>query len=152
MTPLTIVGITLPLLIGLTIYLLPPLAPYLALGITLLSLGYSVQILGHQEVVEPQLLDNFGISLQIDSLSGYFILTNALVMLSVLIYCWSQNKSAFFYTQFTILQGSLNAVFISADFLSLYVNLEVISITVFFADCLSPNRPSHLDWLTLSLH
>ena len=96
MTPLTIVGITLPLLIGLTIYLLPPLAPYLALGITLLSLGYSVQILGHQEVVEPQLLDNFGISLQIDSLSGYFILTNALVMLSVLIYCWSQNKSAFF--------------------------------------------------------
>ncbi|WP_159790534.1 cation:proton antiporter [Sodalinema gerasimenkoae] len=131
MTALTIAGITLPLLIGLTIYLLPPLARYLALGVTVISLGYGVQILRNPEVENLQLLDNFGISLQIDSLSGYFILTNALVTLSVLIYSWQQQKSPFFYTQVTILQGSLNAVFISADFISLYVNLEVISITVF---------------------
>ncbi|MCC5899519.1 MAG: cation:proton antiporter [Phormidium sp. BM_Day4_Bin.17] len=131
MIPLTIAGITLPLLIGLVIYLLPPLARYLALGITVISLGYGVQILRNPEVRDLQLLDNFGISLQIDSLSGYFILTNALVTLSVLIYSWQQQKSAFFYTQVTILQGSLNAAFISADFISLYVNLEVISITVF---------------------
>ncbi|MEL6331021.1 MAG: cation:proton antiporter, partial [Cyanobacteria bacterium J06626_26] len=42
-----------------------------------------------------------------------------------------QGKNAFFYAQTTLLHGSVNAVFICADFISLYVALEVIGIAAF---------------------
>ncbi|MGK7876719.1 MAG: cation:proton antiporter, partial [Xenococcaceae cyanobacterium] len=64
-------------------------------------------------------------------LSGYFILTNALVTAAVILYCWHSGKTAFFYTQTIILHGSVNATFICEDFISLYVALEVISIAAF---------------------
>ena len=121
--------VALPFLVGFGIYLLPNLARYLALWVSLVSLGYALP----QIWAEPQtlsLLDNFGVTLMIDSLSGYFIVMNALVTLAVVIYCW-RNRSSFFYIQTIILHGSVNAVFVCADFISLYVALEVISIAAF---------------------
>ncbi|MGB3405500.1 MAG: cation:proton antiporter, partial [Microcoleaceae cyanobacterium] len=47
------------------------------------------------------------------------------------VYCWGSDKTAFFYMQMIILHGSVNATFICADFISLYVALEVISIAAF---------------------
>ena len=67
----------------------------------------------------------------VDKLSTYFILTNALVMVAVVLYCQGSDKSYFFYTQLILLHGSVNAAFICADFISLYVALEVISIASF---------------------
>ncbi|NEQ54190.1 MAG: cation:proton antiporter, partial [Leptolyngbya sp. SIO3F4] len=90
--------------------------------------------LWHIAVPEPEtlrLLDNFGVTLVVDSLSGFFILTNGLVTAAVILYCWKQEKPAFFYTQAIILHGSVNSAFICADFISLYVALEVISIAAF---------------------
>ncbi|MGB5972189.1 MAG: cation:proton antiporter, partial [Nodosilinea sp.] len=78
-----------------------------------------------------QLLDSFGVTLMADSLSGFFILTNALVTAAVVLYCWTTGKTGFFYTQLVILHGSVNAVFICADLISLYVALEVIGIAAF---------------------
>jgi multicomponent Na+:H+ antiporter subunit D len=131
MTVLTIAWITLSLFVGLTIYLLPKLDRYLAFGMVLLSGGYGVQVLLDQTLREIVLLDHFGVTLLLDQLSGYFILTNALVTAAVLGYCIFQQKSAFFYSQAIILHGSINAVFICADFMSLYVALEVIGIAAF---------------------
>jgi multicomponent Na+:H+ antiporter subunit D len=95
------------------------------------SAGYALQLLVTQSSLTLQLLDNFGITLIVDQLSGYFILTNALVTTSVILYCWRTDKTAFFYTQAIILHGSVNAAFVCADFISLYVALEVISIAAF---------------------
>ncbi len=131
MKALTIVWIALPLFIGFSIYLLPNMARYLALGVAIFSLGYALKIFNIESLLEFQLLDNFGVILSIDNLSGFFILTNALVTLAVLFYCWQSDKTAFFYTQIIILHGSVNATFICADFISLYVALEVISIASF---------------------
>ena len=78
-----------------------------------------------------QLLDNFGVTLLLDPLSGFFILTNGLVTAAVILYCWNSGKSAFFYMQTIILHGSVNAAFACTDFISLYVALEVISIAAF---------------------
>jgi multicomponent Na+:H+ antiporter subunit D len=64
-------------------------------------------------------------------LSGYFILTNALVTAAVIIYCWPTDKTAFFYAQILMVHGSLNAAFASTDFISLYVGLEVSGIAAF---------------------
>ena len=127
----TIVWMVVPLLLGFSGYLVPQLGRVFTLGVALLSLGYGLGHIFEPSVLSWQLLDSFGVSLRVDSLSGYFIITNALVMAAVVMYCWRQGKTAFFYAQLTLLHGSMNAVFICNDFISLYVALEVISIAVF---------------------
>lgn len=131
MTEITIAWIALPFLLGFVLYLLPKLHRFLALGIALVSAGYALRVFLEPSPLEIQLLDNFGVSLTIDQLSGFFILTNALVTAAVILYCWGSQKTAFFYMQIVILHGSVNATFICADFISLYVALEVISIAAF---------------------
>ena len=131
MTELTIAWIALPFFIGFVIYLLPQWGRWLALATALVSTVYALTIFLQPSSLEIQLLDNFGVSLIIDQLSGFFILTNALVTAAVVIYCWTTGKTAFFYMQMIILHGSVNATFVGADFISLYVALEVISVATF---------------------
>ena len=131
MKALTIIWIALPLFIGFSIYLLPKIARYLALGVAIFSLGYALTIFNLDSSLNLNLLDSFGVILLIDNLTSFFILTNALVTLAVLFSCWQSDKTAFFYTQIIILHGSVNASFLCADFISLYVALEVIGIAAF---------------------
>jgi multicomponent Na+:H+ antiporter subunit D len=131
MSTITIAWIALPFFLGFVIYLLPKFDRYLALGVACVSVGYALQIFFNQSPLTLGLLDNFGVTLVVDQLSAYFILTNALVTTAVILYCWHTDKSAFFYTQTIILHGSVNAAFICADFISLYVALEVIGIAAF---------------------
>lgn len=131
MNNITIIWIAIPLFFGLVIYLLPQLDRYIALAIALISLGYSLLLFFTQLPLTLDLLNNFGVTLMVDQLSGYFILTNALVTTAVILYCWNTSKSAFFYAQTIILHGSINSTFICADFISLYVALEVIGIASF---------------------
>ncbi|MGB7444988.1 MAG: cation:proton antiporter [Coleofasciculaceae cyanobacterium] len=131
MSTITIIWIALPLFVGFSIYLLPKLDRYFALGVALVSAGYALRLFFEGSPLKLQLLDSFGVILVADQLSSYFILTNALVTTAVILYCWRSDKTAFFYTQTIILHGSVNAVFICADFISLYVALEVISIAAF---------------------
>ncbi|MDB9528821.1 cation:proton antiporter [Oscillatoria sp. CS-180] len=131
MNTLTILWIALPLFVGFSGYLLPHLTRTLALSITSISIAYGLSRIVDPNTLTLELLDNFGVTLVVDSLSGFFILTNALVTTAVVLYCWQQGKSKFFYTQTIILHGSVNAVFICADLMSLYVALEVIGIAAF---------------------
>ena len=131
MTKMTIAWLVLPFLIGFVIYLLPKLERILALAMALVSTAYGSQIFVERSPFNLQLLDNFGVTLTVDRLSGFFIITNALVTAAVIVYCWQTAKTAFFYMQLIILHGSVNATFICADFISLYVALEVISIASF---------------------
>ncbi|MGC9506317.1 cation:proton antiporter, partial [Baaleninema sp.] len=131
MTAIAIAWIALPFLVGFSIYLLPGLSRYLALGVSLVSLGYAMQQLVQPSPETFQLLDSFGVTLTIDPLSGFFILTNALVTLAVVLYCWHSDRPTFFFTQLILLHGSVNSAFICADFISLYVALEVIGIAAF---------------------
>ena len=131
MTNLTIAWIALPLFVGFVIYLFPKLDRLLALAITIVSVVYAYLVFVAPASLEIQLLDNFGVTLFLDQLSGFFILTNALVTAAVLLYCWNTARTSFFYMQMIILHGSVNASFICADLISLYVALEVISIAAF---------------------
>ena len=131
MTNLTIAWIALPLFVGFVIYLFPKLDRLLALAITIVSAVYAYLVFVAPASLEIQLLDNFGVTLFLDQLSGFFILTNALVTAAVLLYCWNTARTSFFYMQMIILHGSVNASFICADLISLYVALEVISIAAF---------------------
>lgn len=139
MTTITITWIALPFFVGFLIYLLPKIDRYLALGVALASGAYACQLfvnsslkLGYGESpLTLQLVDNFGVTLMVDRLSAYFILTNALVSAAVILYCWNTGKTAFFYMQSVVLHGSVNSAFICADFMSLYVALEVIGVAAF---------------------
>lgn len=123
--------VALPFLAGFSMYLVPQLARYLALIVCAVSAAYALPQMLTQQSVALTLLDNFGVTLLIDNLSGYFIVMNALVTAAVLLYCWRSDRSAFFFTQVTVLHGSVNAAFICADFISLYVALEVIGVAAF---------------------
>ncbi|WP_449416418.1 cation:proton antiporter [Phormidium nigroviride] len=131
MNTITIACLTLPFFIGFVIYLLPKFDKYLALAITVVSAGYALQLLLGDSPLTLNLLDNFGVKLVADRLSGYFILTNAIVTAAVILYCWHSGKTAFFYAQAIVLHGSINAPFVCADFISLYVALEVSGIAAF---------------------
>jgi multicomponent Na+:H+ antiporter subunit D len=147
MMTLTIIWIILPLFVGLSIYLLPRMDRGLGLGVAISSLIYGLYLTQDRPPLTLNLLDSFGVTLTLDSLSGFFILTNGLVTAAVILYCWRSNKSAFFYTQLSILHGCVNAVFICADFMSLYVALEVISIAVFLL--ISYPRTPKTIWVAL---
>jgi multicomponent Na+:H+ antiporter subunit D len=133
MNNITIAWLALPFFIGFVIYLLPKLDRILAIGIALISAIYALQIFLAPSPFNIKLLDDFGVTLTIDELSSFFILTNALVTAAVIIYCWNSDKTSFFYMQMIILHGSVNATFICSDFISLYVALEVISIAAFLS-------------------
>ena len=127
----TIIWIALPLFIGFSSYLLPRSNRFFALGMACVSMAYGLWHIVAPTPLTIELIDNFGVTLVVDGLSGYFVLTNALVTAAVVLYCWQKNKSKFFYTQTVILHGSVNAVFICAALISLYVALEVIGIAAF---------------------
>ncbi len=143
----TILWMALPFFVGFVIYLLPQFDRFLALGIVLATAAYAGLIFAAGSEFNLQLLDHFGVSLMIDGLSGFFILTNALVTAAVILYCWGSDKTAFFYMQAVILHGSVNATFICADFISLYVALEVISIAAFLL--ISYPRTNRSIWVGL---
>ncbi|MDJ0531511.1 MAG: cation:proton antiporter [Xenococcaceae cyanobacterium MO_207.B15] len=135
MTNITIAWMAFPFFIGFVIYLLPKIDRWLALLTGLVSIAYAMLIFfsmpSASDVLPIQLLDNFGVTLAVDQLSAYFILTNAVVTTAVIFYCWGSGRSAFFYMQAIIMHGSVNATFICSDFISLYVALEVLSVAAF---------------------
>ncbi|MEO1095828.1 MAG: cation:proton antiporter [Cyanobacteria bacterium J06638_28] len=131
MSTLTIGWIALPLFLGFSSYLLPRCDRILAFTVALVSLTYGLTHLIDPTPLTLNLLDSFGVTLIVDELSGFFIVTNALVTAAVVLYCWPSNKSAFFFTQTIILHGCVNAVFICADLMSIYVALEVIGLAAF---------------------
>lgn len=131
MTTLTLLWIALPFLMGFVIYLLPRLDRALSLLGALISVAYAINLMVAQSPLSLRLLDHFGVSLLLDPLTGFFILTNALVTTAVILYCWESPKTTFFFAQTLILHGSVNAALACTDFISLYVALEVLSIAAF---------------------
>ncbi|NMF83418.1 cation:proton antiporter [Nodosilinea sp. P-1105] len=131
MTTWTVVWMALPFFVGFSVYLLPHGDRLLALGVALASVAYGIILFLQPVSLELQFLDSFGVTLLADNLSAWFILTNALVTTAVIVYCWDQSKPDFFYIQLVMLHGSVNATFICADLISLYVALELVGITTF---------------------
>lgn len=131
MAHLTIVWIASAFCWGFLIYLLPRLTRLLALLGGVGSLGYGLVLAGQAEPVRLRLLDHFGVSLFLDGLTGFFIITNALVTLAVIFALWESEKSPFFFAQVLMVHGSVNVALASTDWLSLYVALEVLSIAAF---------------------
>ena len=87
-TTLTLIWIALPFVVGFLIYLLPRFDRPLALMGALASLAYAAYLFLAPAPLTLRLLDHFGVSLILDPLAGFFILTNGLVTAAVIFYCW----------------------------------------------------------------
>ena len=85
MNTLTIAWISLPFLSGFIGYLLSRWAKYLSLITSIISLAYSLLLFSQSSPITLNLLDNYGVKLVADQLSAYFILTNALVTMAVIL-------------------------------------------------------------------
>ncbi|APB32511.1 monovalent cation/H+ antiporter subunit D [Gloeomargarita lithophora Alchichica-D10] len=131
MNVLTLVWIASAFFLGFGIYFMPSLTRPLALLAGFFSLGYGLALGVQPEPVVLRLLDSFGVGLFLDSLTSFFIITNALVTIAVIFTLWESDKTPFFFTQILILHGSVNGAFASTDWISLYVALEVVGIAAF---------------------
>ncbi len=147
MRDLTIIWVLLPLFLGLGSYLLPRVDRYCLVLAVLASLAYGLQALFNPTPLAFEVLDHFGVSLLVDRQSSFFILTNTFVTAAVLACCWPLAKPAFFYAQLLILHGSLNAIFISADLISVYVGLETIALAAFLL--IAYGRSERCIWVSL---
>ncbi|MFM7437983.1 MAG: hypothetical protein ACKO2V_05180 [Snowella sp.] len=98
---LTLLWLTIPFAMGFTLYLLPQFRRSLSLLGAFLSIAYALFLFRMNSPVTVNLLDDFGVSLILDSLAAFFILTNGLVTLAVIFYCWQSDKTAFFIPRFS---------------------------------------------------
>ncbi len=147
MRDLTIIWVLLPLFLGLGSYVLPKVDRVCVVLGLVASLAYGCLALFSPESFSVELLDSFGVTLMVDRQSSFFILTNTLVSAAVLAYCWSLGKPAFFYAQLLILHGSLNAIFVSADFITVYVGLETIALSAFLL--IAYGRSERCIWVSM---
>ncbi|MCF2971732.1 cation:proton antiporter [Synechococcus sp. Nb3U1] len=136
MTELTLVWVALPFLLAFTTYLVPALTRSGAIGMAVLTVAYAVQhggLPGTTAVpLELRLLDHFGVTLRVDANVAPMLLAHGLVTLVVALYLDRQFVgNRFVAMQLLIVHGSANAVVISADLISVYVALEVLSVGVF---------------------
>jgi multicomponent Na+:H+ antiporter subunit D len=131
MNHLTVVWVASAFFLGFLVYFLPPLTRPLVLMEGFFSLGYGLTLARQTEPVQLRLLDHFGVSLFLDDLTGFFIITNALLTIAVIFVLWQSDKTPFFFAQLLMLHGSVNVAFASTDWLSLYVALEVLGIAAF---------------------
>lgn len=135
-TELTLVWVALPFWLAFATYLLPALTRPSLVIMAGLTIAYAVQQGGLPGAtaapLELQLLDHFGVTLRIDGNAAAMLLAHGLVTLGVALYLDRRFVgSRFLAMQLLIVHGSANAVVISADLISVYVALEVLSIGVF---------------------
>ncbi|MEN9225052.1 MAG: cation:proton antiporter [Thermostichus sp. HHBFW_bins_43] len=136
MTELTLVWVALPFLLAFTTYLLPVLTRPSVIAMAVLTAVYAVQhggLPGTTAVpLELRLLDHFGVTLRVDAQVAPMLLAHGLVTLVVALYLDRRFVgNRFVAMQLLIVHGSANAVVISADLISVYVALEVLSVGVF---------------------
>lgn len=142
-----IIWLVVPMLVSFGIYLIPKVSRILALGLAVLSMLVAVQLITMQGSLDLTLMDSFGVALRLDNQSGFFVLTNSLVTAAVILYCWHSDRSAYFYTQLSILHGCLNSIFACNDLISLYVAIECASIAVFLL--ITYGRSNRKMWVAL---
>jgi len=156
-TELTLIWVALPFLLAFTTYLIPALTRFSAIGMAALTVAYAAQHGGWPGTtaapLELKLLDHFGVTLRIDANVAAMLLAHGLVTLGVALYLDRRFVGSHFVAmQLLIVHGSANAVVISADLISVYVALEVLSVGVFllltYGRRPEPGSECLWDWLT----
>ena len=120
--------------------------PQWSIGIALLmqipTAFTALHVLQSGSTYELQLLGSFGVQLLLDPFAAWFLLTNSLVNLAVVIYCRLDHSPPFVHTLLVLLLGSVNAAFVSNDLFTTYVAIELSTIVAFALICYPMNTLS----------
>ncbi len=126
--PLTI--ILTPLLLCMLSMMRPRSAGLLSLPACLPTAAYAAWLFHQDSTTAWVLVDAFGVMLKTDTRTAWLLLTNALVSAAVVLDLRRRNDaSPFLHTLIITLHAGINAAFICADLFSLYVALELTTIT-----------------------
>lgn len=132
-----LIFVLLPIISGLLLYLLPRHLPkFLAIAlqayIIILNFYYLFSLNGQS--VSMQLTNAplpFGMVLEMDYLSAFFMLLNNLLFFLLVIFSFHRSfMNRLFIFLFLSMQGMLNGLFLSTDFFNVYILIEVATITV----------------------
>jgi multicomponent Na+:H+ antiporter subunit D len=134
--------IFLPFAGGLLCMVLPKWSAAIALLTPFPTAFVAFQVLYSGNTYYFNLLDSFGVHLLLDPFAAWFLLTNTLVSLAVVIYCHLKPTSAFVFTLLVLLHGSVNGAFISSDLFTTYVVIELSTIIAFALICYPMNSRS----------
>lgn len=118
-----------PLVLTLIGLMRPALAKASSLIVCLPTALYAGGLLANPAVETWVLVDSFGVILRTSREAAWFLLTHAVVAGAVSIYCGGASFSPFFHAMLTVLHAGINAAFLAADLFSLYVALELTTIT-----------------------
>ncbi|MEB3182756.1 MAG: proton-conducting transporter membrane subunit, partial [Cyanobacteriota bacterium] len=120
-----------PYLAAFVVALLPALSTALILLCSLATalLGGWAVLGGNR--LELLLLQEYGVSLSLDPLAGWFLLLAGLVCLAVWLEARRQSWERTGWLLLLVLLGALNTSFLTTDLVSLYVSLEVVAISAF---------------------
>ncbi len=97
----------------------------------LLSAGVGLQVLLTGTVYRADLVGSFSVGVLLDKNAAWFVLLNAVVTLAAALHERSRGRPPYFFVLLALLHGSLNACFISADLLNLFVVIELATIIAF---------------------
>jgi len=126
-----VIWLLVPYLAAFVVALLPALSTALILLCSLATalLGGGA-VLGANRL-ELELLQEYGVSLSLDPLAGWFLLLAGLVCLAVWLEARRQGWERTGWLLLLVLLGALNTSFLTTDLVSLYVSLEVVAISAF---------------------
>ncbi len=130
---------------------LAALMPRLGRPLVLLSCTGTAMVGCHNLLGAPPiqlaLLGDLGVSLQVDRLSGWFLLLNGLLFSAVVLEGWLRAQFSAKPLLLLVMQGGLSVSCVATDLVSLYVTLELVGISAFLLVVL-PQRDSTL-WVSL---
>lgn len=118
-----------PLLLILLSLKQPRLARPLSLLTSLSTALYAAWLISNPSETLWTLVDTFGVILRTSPRAAWLLLTNALVCTAVALDCRPPDTPPFFHTLLITLHTGINAAFLCGDLFSLYVALELTTIT-----------------------
>lgn len=138
----------IPFVFAFVAALLPSLGRVLVLISSAFTAAIAFKSLVGSAPVELPLLGELGVSLQLDRLSGWFLLLNALLFAAVVLEGWCRSQFSAKPMLLLVMQGGLCVSCIAVDLVSLYVTLELVGICAFLLVVLPRCRDGTL-WVGL---
>jgi len=142
-----VIWLLAPYIAAFVVALLPACSAPLILLCSLTTALLGAWTLREGSRLELQLLQEYGVSLSLDPLAGWFLLLLGLVALAVWIEARRQGWDRSGWLLLLVLLGALNTSFLTTDLISLYVSLEVVAISAFLL--ILRGATANADWIAL---
>ncbi|MCD6462527.1 MAG: hypothetical protein J7L52_02370 [Thermotogae bacterium] len=124
----------LPMILGSVSFTFRKARYFIALVVSFTTAVLATIIITRDLTIHHTFEGSFGVEILIDRVSGFFMLTNALVTLGTVLFMKEKHRKTFpeiLYPLVIFLHATVNASFISYDLFNIYVVVELTTIIAF---------------------